>query len=57
MLSSSNTLYQFFNRVDAVLDDVQDICLSIVNNNDYKLYSRNLIDQFDRRTFNAYKQP
>lgn len=53
--SSSNTLYQFFNRVDAVLDDVQDICLSIVNNNDYKLYSRNLIDQFDRRTFNALK--
>lgn len=55
VLSSSNTLYQFFNRVDVVLDDVQDICLSVVNNSEYKFYSRNLINQFDRRTFNALK--
>lgn len=53
--ASQNTLYQFFRHVDAVLDEVQDICITVVNSKDGKLYSKKIIDQFDSRSFYAFK--
>lgn len=53
--ASQNTLNQFFLRVDDVLGEVQDICVTIVNSNDSKSYSKKIVDQFDKRAFYARK--
>ena len=53
--SSQNTLHQFFQRIDDVLEEVQDICATIVNSSDSKSYSRKIIDQFDKRAFYVAK--
>ena len=53
--ASKNTLNQFFQRVDDVLGEAQDICVSSITNNDNKAYSKKIVDQFDRRTFYSKK--
>lgn len=53
--ASKNTLNQFFQRVDDVLGEAQDICVSIITNNDSKAYSKKIVDQFDRRAFYSKK--
>ena len=53
--ASQNTLNQFFQRVDDVVGEVQDICVTIVNNSDSKAYSEKIVDQFDKRAFYAVK--
>lgn len=49
--ASENTLNQFFRRVDDVLNEAQEVCITIVNSSDSKTYSKKLIDQFDKRAF------
>lgn len=53
--ASQNTLNQFFQRVDDVVGEVQDICVTIVNNSDSKASSKKFVDQFDKRAFYAVK--
>lgn len=53
--ASQNTLNQFFQRVDDVVGEAQDICVTIVNNSDSKASSKKIVDQFDKRAFYAVK--
>lgn len=53
--ASRNTLNQFFQRVDDVLQEAQEVCVTIVNSDDSKSYSKKIIDQYDKRAFNTWK--
>lgn len=53
--ASRNTLNQFFQRVDDVLDEAQNVCVNIVESGDSKSWSKKIIDQFDKRAFYARK--
>lgn len=53
--ASQNTLHQFFLRVDEILDEVQDICVTVGNDSDSKLYTGKIVDQFESRAYYVMK--
>ena len=55
LVSSANTLHQFFNRADSVLDEAKDDCISIALNKDGQLYSEFMLDDFEKGTYYSWK--
>jgi two-component system response regulator YesN len=55
LTASRDTLNQFFLRVDEIVDEAQDICISIVNNQDSRFYSKRIVDQSSKRAFYTWK--
>lgn len=53
--ASHNTLNQFFERVDTVMDEVRNVCVTVGNSSDSKLYSKKLVDRFDSRAYYVMK--
>ncbi len=52
--SSRNTLNQFFKRVDAVLKDAEEICLSVGNRQECRLYASYAITQPEKTAYKAW---
>ena len=55
MIASQNTLHQFFQRVDGVVDEAQDLDLSLISNSDCKSYSRKIVDQSGKSAYYSWK--
>lgn len=55
LVSSANTLHQFFNRADSVLEEAKDDCVSIALNKDGQLYSKFMLDNFEKGTYYSWK--
>ena len=53
--ASQNTLYQFFSRVDDVVNEARNISVSIINSGDGMFYSKKIIDQFEKRALYSWK--
>ena len=55
LLSSQNTLYQFYQRVDEVLGEAKEICVTVLNNSDNQFNSKQIIDASQKKSYYVWK--
>ena len=55
LLSSQNTLYQFYQRVDEVLGEAKEICVTVLNNSDNQFNSKQIIDTSQKKAYYVWK--